>query len=47
MIMTANDLLAIIGDKEVQLVVLRAEYKKLQEHHRAEHTHKEVEQEKR
>ena len=42
--MSINDLLAIIGDKEVQLIALRAEYKKLQDHHDKEHTHQAVEE---
>jgi len=35
--MTVTDLLTIIGDKEVQLITLRAEYKKLIEHHGTHH----------
>ena len=42
--MNTNDLFAIIGEKEVQLMVLRAEYKKLQDHHEKEHTHQAVEE---
>ena len=35
--MNTNDLFAIIGEKEVQLILLRAEYKKLIEHHGTHH----------
>jgi hypothetical protein len=43
--MNINDLLMIIGDKEVQLLLLRAEYKKLVEHH-GTHEHHALEESK-
>jgi len=43
--MNTNDLFAIIREKEVQLMILRAEYKKLAEHHDA-HDHRAPELEK-